>query len=299
MIFLVDQDTLVSKYIYNTSGTTNERLYILEKDSNTGEYICMREDKKIIRLSYDIIFKDFTSISPVYVASIKKSKDKVGLVINPYLSEWEDPENAFKYIHGMEIDLEEAINHTDSYEPNWMVYNRIEKNKSPKYKDAKTMKVVYGYYTTSINHILFLLEKHVDMPEASYIHRIKKFIRAFITKSFGMQYCYESTYKALTDWINGKKSSDNLYINNIFNIPLNFNLIDRSSVKLLQYDFSLDLEKFKNYYTPYNIVILKTLDEGNVYIMGFHNKSVLSGDVEYTSSLSKDEIAKLLDFNKG
>jgi len=295
---LVNQDNLITKYIYNTSGKNNDRLLVVDKNEKRRQFICEDENKKKVILSYNKVFRDYTSITPLYVVSIKESDDKVGIVMNKYLSEWDDPENGYKYAYGMEIDIKEALKDEIYYKPNWMVYNRIDIDKSPKYKNAKTTKVVYGYYTTSLSSILFLLERYINLINIGDLYKVKEFMRDYINRVFGVQFFYTNyIYKKINDYKDGKDIDIN--ISNIFNIPLNFKLIDRSSIKLLPYDFTIDLEKFKNYYTPYNIVILKTLDQGKVYIMGFHNKSVISGDIEYESPLNKDELSVLLDFNKG
>ena len=94
-------------------------------------------------------------------------------------------------------------------------------------------------------------------------------------------------------------------IKNICNIPLNFHYIDDATSILEKYDLSMDIEKIKKEYSPYNIVILKVIEfrngkfsnELSTKIGILNYKSNISGEVEF--GLDTSEISKLLDFNKG
>lgn len=329
---MISEENLVTKYMYksnpNFKGEDNkfeniDPIYVVEYFPKDKLFIISDEVGNKYIATVDEIFKNFTSIKPLYVISVKKGKkqneDVYGLVVNPYFSEWLD-ESKMPYTYGMELNLSYILNSAVTNEEtklnqySFMMYNRLDSDKTPKYDNLETVDVVYGYYNSDVTKLLTRLFTNSKCPYTNHLNligEIRGYVYWYLKEMHGIQVIDREMFIKLERVISkpGTYRSTNVKLNdtikNICNIPLNFQYIDGATSILEKYDLSMDIEKIKKEYGPYNIVILKVIEfrngkfgnELSTYIGVLNYKSNISGEVEF--GLDNSEISKLLDFNKG
>jgi len=329
---LISEENLVTKYMYksnpNFKGEDNkfeniDLIYVVEYFPKDKLFIISDEVGNKHIATVDDIFKNFTSIKPLYVISVKKGKkqneDVYGLVVNPYFSEWLD-ESKMPYTYGMELNLSNITNRVTINEKSrldnytFMMYNRLDSDKTPKYNNLETVDVVYGYYNSDVVKLLtriFTNSKLQEINCLNLIEEIRGYVYWYLKEIHGIQIVDRGKIFKLKNLIDSYEKYKpsivdlNDSIKNICNIPLNFQYVDGATSILEKYDLSMDIEKIKKEYSPYNIVILKVVDfkneklgnELSTYIGVLNYKSNISGEVEF--GLDNSEISKLLDFNKG
>lgn len=331
---MISEENLVTKYMYksnpNFKGEDNkfeniDLIYIVEYFPRHKLFIISDEVGNKYIATVDDIFKNFTSIKPLYVISVKKGKnqnneDVYGLVINPYFSEWLDV-TKMPYTYGLELNLSNMMDSTVTNEEtkltqySFMMYNRLDSDKTPKYDNLETVTVVYGYYNSDVTKLLARIFTNPKLPYSNYLNLVEEvrgYVYWYLKEMHGVQVIDRGTFIKLEKVISEsgglyKSSKVNLNdaIKNICNIPLNFQYIDGATSILEKYDLSMDIEKIKKEYGPYNIVILKVIEfrngkfsnELSTKIGILNYKSNISNEVEF--GLDTSEISKLLDFNKG
>ena len=300
-------------------------IYVVEYFPRHKLFIVSDEVGNKYIVPVDVIFKNFTSIKPLYVISIKKGKkcdgeeDIYGLVINPYFSEWSD-ETKMPYTYGLELNLSNIMDSAVTNEEaklnqySFMMYNRLDSDKTPKYDNLETVDVIYGYYNSNVVKLLTRLFANPKFPYTNYLNIVEEtrgYVYWYLKEIHGVQIIDRGTAINLARVLsesgayNSSKVKLNDSIKNICNIPLNFKYIDGATSILEEYDLSMDIEKIKKEYGPYNIVILKVIEfrngkfgnELSTKIGIFNYKSNISNEVEF--GLDTSEISKLLDFNKG
>ena len=332
---MISEENLVTKYMYksnpNFKGEDNkfeniDLIYVVEYFPKDKLFIISDEVGNKHIATVDDIFKNFTSIKPLYVISVKKGKkcdgeeDVYGLVINPYFSEWSDA-SKMPYTYGLELNLSNIMGNKVAINENtklddytFMMYNRLDSDKTPKYDNLETVTVVYGYYNSDVTKLLARIFTNPKLPYTNYLNIVEEargYVYWYLKEMHGVQIIDREMFIKLERVISksGPYRSTNVKLNdtikNICNIPLNFQYIDGATSILEKYDLSMDIEKIKKEYGPYNIVILKVIEfrngkfgnELSTYIGVLNYKSNISGEVEF--GLDNSEISKLLDFNKG
>lgn len=274
--------------------------------NKTFACIDTKTDSPVLLTETELV-ENYTSVKPEYVVSLKKfsidEKITFGLIINSYKSDWDVP-YVKKGKHGMEVDIAKLF--TDKkYLPNCTVYYKDDIDKSVHYDNSETLIVRYGYYFTKPK---YLAEEIADLMKFdsndSYdfgVLLLQKTIEIFIHNILGIQWLNFEMLQLLKEC--NTKEFKKLGLKNIYNILLNFDFADPLSYYLTEYHLTLDVERFKTYFTPYNTMIFKIRDDDGLsdrdptFLFGYLNNPYQS--IDKSTAMSDEELSILLDFNKG